>query len=86
MKASSFFPVDFGPANGRLHGNGWCAYTPGGSNDWLQVDLGKEFYVCAVSTQGGKDGDKTVTAFKLSYSSDGSIWTTYKDGNGIERV
>ena len=85
LTASSYFIADYGPASGRLQGNGWCASKPS-SNDWLQVDLGKAFDVCAVATQGGAGGDRTVTAFKLSYSSDGSLWTTYKDGNGLEMV
>lgn len=93
MTASSFFDNDdnYQPAYGRLHGtrgDGWCAAEKSGK-DWLQVDLGKEFELCAVSTQG--DGtydeyDEWVTDFKLSYSSDENTWTDYKDGKGFEVV
>lgn len=93
MTASSFYKKDenYQPAYGRLHGtrgDGWCASEKSG-NDWLQIDLGKEFELCAVATQGDRTHDNTdewVTAFKLSYSSDGDTWTNYKDVNGIEVV
>lgn len=93
MTASSFYKNDdnFQPAYGRLHGTrggGWCASEKDGS-DWLQVDLGKEFELCAIATQGDGAYDKEdewVTDFKLSYSSDGNVWKKYKDGNGIEVV
>lgn len=93
MTASSFYDNDnnFQPAYGRLHGtrgDGWCAAEESGK-DWLQVDLGREFELCPVATQG--DGtydeyDEWVTDFKLSYSSDENTWTNYKDGKGFEVV
>ena len=93
MRASSFYKDDknYQPAYGRLHGtrgDGWCAGEKSG-NDWLQIDLGKEFELCAVATQGDgthDNADEWVTAFKLSYSSVGDTWTNYKDVNGIEVV
>ncbi|PFX12463.1 Uromodulin [Stylophora pistillata] len=53
-------------------------------NEWLQVDLGKMFQVCAVATQGSKYHLEWTTDFKLLYSSDESIWKTYLDENGEE--
>lgn len=93
MTASSFYENDdnFQPAYGRLYGtrgDGWCASEKSGK-DWLQVDLGKVFELCAVATQGDgtyDEEDEWVTDFKLSYSSDGNTWTNYEDGNGIEVV
>lgn len=93
MTASSFYKNDdnYQPAYGRLHGtrgDGWCANERNGS-DWLQVDLGKLLELCAVATQGDgtyDEDDEWVTDFKLSYSSDGNNWESYKDGNGIEVV
>lgn len=93
MTASSFYRDDdnYQPAYGRLHGNrgdGWCAKEKNGT-DWLQVDLGKVFQLCAVATQGDRNHDnydEWVTDFKLFYSSDEKNWTNYKDGNGIEVV
>ena len=42
--------------------------------------------MCAVATQGDINGNEWVTDFKLSFSTDGSNWITYKDGNGIDVV
>ena len=78
----------FQPAYGRLNGNrgdGWCAKEANRNDDWLQVDLGKTIQVCAVATQGDRNGNEWTTDFKLSYSSDGNSWTTYKDADGMEK-
>ena len=67
----------------NVSGFGWCAgYN--NKNDWLQVDFGKEFYVGAVATQGGRLG--FITDFKLLYSDDEGTWQTYQNGNGEELV
>ena len=93
MTASSQYGESSPPAYGRLYGDrgdGWCAEEPNSPDDWLQVDLGKQVNVCAVATQGDRSSDgnggvhEWVTDFKLSYSSDGNTWTTYKYGNGTE--
>ncbi|KAL9954064.1 hypothetical protein ACROYT_G041555 [Oculina patagonica] len=90
MTASSRYGNNYQAAYGRLHGDrgdGWCAKEPNRTDDWLQVDLRKVFQVCGVATQGDRNHDDNhewVTDFKLSFSPDGSTWTTYKDGNGAE--
>ncbi|XP_078351548.1 uncharacterized protein LOC144636259 [Oculina patagonica] len=93
MTATSQLNETFQPAYGRLYGDrgdGWCAKEPNRTDDWLQVDLGKTVQVCAVATQGDRDNDaigsahEWVTDFKLSYSANGSTWTTYIDGTGTE--
>ena len=89
LTASSYLDVHFQAAYGRLNGNrggGWCASEPSRTDDWLQVDLGKTFHVCAVATQGDVHGHIWITDFKLSYSADGNTWTTYKDSNNTEVV
>jgi len=89
MTASSQYSDNYQPFYGRLHGergDGWCSKTANGDEDWLQVDLGKTTEVCAVATQGDINGNEWITDFKLSYSSDGNKWTTYKDKNGAEVV
>lgn len=83
MTASSL-RSDSQAAYGRLkgnRGNGWCTKEAATNDDWLQIDLGKRFDVCGVATQGGISGNEWVTDFKMSYLSDGRIWTLYKDGN-----
>ena len=89
MTASSFWKerINWSAMYGRLFnvsGSGWCAGNNSESN-WLQVDLGKEFYVGAVATQGGARRFYT-TDFKLFYSSDEGTWQAYKNGNGEELV
>ena len=89
LTASSYYNVHFQAAYGRLNGkrgDGWCPREPSRTDDWLQVDLGKTFQVCAVATQGDIYGNKWTTDFKLSYSSDGNNWATYKDSNNTKVV
>ena len=89
MTASSQYGTGYQAAYGRLNGNrgdGWCAKEATRNDDWLQVDLGKIIDVCAIATQGDRNGNEWVTVFKLSYSTDGNNWTPYKDANGAEVV
>ena len=89
MTATSENGTSFQPAYGRLNGSrgeGWCTEEPARSDDWLQVDLGETVQLCGVATQGNRKGSDWTTNFKLSYSSDGSNWTTYKDTNGLAEV
>ena len=84
MTASSQYGTGYQPSYGRLNGDrgdGWCAKEAGRNDDWLQVDLAKMTVVCALATQGDRNGNEWVTAFKLSYSSDAQTWTPYKDVN-----
>ena len=89
MTASSYFGKKKHSAKyGRLFndsGHGWFP-EKNLKRDWLQVDLGKEFQVCAVATQGGNYDKEWTTAFKLLYSSDDNNRKTYKDGNGVDVV
>ena len=80
MSASSQYNYYHQAAYGRLNddrGDGWCAQAAARNDDWLQVDLGKSIEACGLATQGDRDGNDWVTAFKLSYSCDGTNWTTY---------
>nr|XP_056722078.1 lactadherin [Euleptes europaea] len=60
--------------------NAWSALT-NGQGEWLQVDLKKEKRVTGVITQGARDFGhiQYVAAYKVSYSSDGTTWTLYRD-------
>ena len=89
MTASSEYNTGYQAAYGRLNGDrgdGWCAKEAAKNDDWLQVDLGKTMELCALTTQGDRNGNEWVTAFKLSYSTDGNNWTPYKDANSAEVV
>lgn len=67
-------------AFGRLQGDrgdGWCSRSSNSNDEWLQIYFGDMFTVCRVDTQGDINRNEWVTAFKLSFSTDGSSWTTY---------
>ena len=91
MTASSHYKKEHSAKYGRLFNESGYGWFPNNNKktDWLQVDLGKEFQVCAVATQGGNYGKKHeewTTAFKLLYSSDDKNRQTYQDGNGVDVV
>ena len=88
MTASSYYRKKTSAKYGRLFNESGYGWLPKNNKktDWLQVDLGKEFLVCAVATQGGNYHKEWTTAFKLLYSSDGNNLKTYKDGNGVDVV
>ena len=63
-------------SKGRLNGNG--AWSPSGNsddNDYLQIDLKDQFFICAVATQGSSANHWTKK-YKLRYSLDNSTWFT----------
>jgi len=72
--------------NGRLNGtSGWCAESRDDySDDYLQIDLGAEYLVCAVATQGKSSGSY-LTSYKLSFSTDGETWSFYQE-DGEDKV
>jgi len=92
MTASSTYKEEIGgyqPEFGRLEGNrgdGWCSRTKDSNDDWLQIYFGDMFTVCGIDTQGDINGNEWVTAFKLSFSTDGSSWITYTYDNGTDVV
>ena len=90
MTASSTYgEAYYRPGFGRLRGNrgdGWCSRTNDSNDEWLQIYFGDLFTVCGVDTQGDINGNEWVTAFKLSFSTDGSSWFTYAYDNGTDVV
>lgn len=89
MTASTYHSSSYYPYYGRLHGSRghgtWCTKTTTDRTDYLQVDMGKEYSVCAVATQGHNSGNHWVTNYKLRFSSNAITWNTY-NGNNMERV
>ena len=78
--------VDNGPEKCRLNGNGaWLPSTKRNASDFLQINLGYEFYICATATQGNPTADQWTTKYKIYTSLDNINWTTYKE-NGTEKV
>ena len=80
--------VGFEPDKARLHGDG--AWSPGDDsnpNDFVQVDLQYEVFICAVATQGYSRTLRRfwTTKYRLLFSVDGTDWLTYKE-NGTDKV
>ncbi|XP_068726719.1 uncharacterized protein [Montipora capricornis] len=76
----------YGPEKCRLNGNGaWLPSTKRNASDFLQINLGYEFYICATATQGNPTADQWTTKYKIYTSLDNINWTTYKE-NGTEKV
>ncbi|XP_078610887.1 lactadherin-like [Branchiostoma floridae x Branchiostoma japonicum] len=77
------------PFRGRLNGLGGVGAWAGGgkTGTWLQVDLGKMFYVTGTITQGRHwNAAEWVTSYKLQYSTDAARWTTYSGSDGSDKV
>ena len=53
-------------------------------NDYIQVDMGAVRTVCAVATQGKKNGS-FIKSYKLSFSIDGTSWTAYQE-QSVDKV
>ena len=89
MTASTYYNNDLYPYNGRLNGHrglgAWCPKTSNDRSDFLQVDMGEEFYVCAVATQGYKNGNHWAKSYKLQLSLQTTTWETYSE-DGAEKV
>ena len=84
ITASSYY-LSYYPHMGRLNGvNGWCQKTTAITDDYIQVDMGALHTVCAIATQGKKNGS-FVKSYKLSFSNDESSWSVYQEQN-IDKV
>ena len=85
ITASTEYNAAYGATNGRLNfraGGGESGAWSALRNDvhqWLQVDLGAETEVTGIQIQGRQDWDQWVTSFTISYSSDGTTYTSYQN-------
>ena len=78
----------FEPDKARLHGDGaWSPMDDVNPNDFLQVDLQYEFFICAVATQGYllTSSSFWTTKYKFLFSVNGKDWLTYNE-NGTDKV
>ena len=89
MTASTYYDSNLYPYYGRLNGHrgvgAWCPKTSNDRSDFLQVDMGEEYYVCAVATQGHKQGSHWAKSYKLQLSLQATTWETYSE-DGAEKV
>lgn len=90
MTASSSYRMAELPHYGRLNetrqNGAWCPETASNS-EYLQVDMGTVYDVCAVATQGRAEDSvyEWVTGYTLRFSLDGTIWNSYHENN-VEKV
>jgi hypothetical protein len=84
--SSSSSIANYVASKGRLGATyGWAPRTNTNPNDYLQIDLGLPYIICAIATQGNTNYYEWVTAYKISVSLDVSKWTTYQD-SGADKV
>ena len=89
FSASSEFSNSYKASDGRL--NGTSAWAPSGinnANDYLQINLGYEFIICAVATQGNpalSGAQEWTTKYKIQLSVDGTTFVTYQE-NIVDKV
>ena len=85
FSATSEFDYFYKASNGRLNGtSAWIPRSNNNPNDYLQIDLGYEFIICAVATQGnGKSPgpNEWTTNYKIQLSLDGTTFVTYQEKN-----
>ena len=67
------------------HSGAWNSHQ-NNQNQWIQAEFGTPFKITAIQTQGRSDYDQWVKSYKLSYGSDGIIWSNVNDENGEEMV
>ena len=63
----------------------WCPNINKTNNSFLEVDLGKQYLLCGVSTQGNDSNGGFTKSYKIELSSDRIQWKFYQD-NGTDKV
>ena len=85
ITASTEYNAGTGATNGRLNfkpGGGKTGAWSARQNDvhqWLQVDFEGKTEVTGIEIQGRQEDDQWVTNFTISYSSDGTTYTSYQN-------
>ncbi|CAH3013986.1 unnamed protein product, partial [Porites evermanni] len=65
-----------------LNENGaWSPSSDLHTDDYLQINLHYEFFICAVATQGNPVTDHWTTKYKLRFSLDSINWHSYQENN-----
>ncbi|XP_002155492.1 discoidin domain-containing receptor 2 isoform X1 [Hydra vulgaris] len=72
---------DIKTSSSQLNFTATDAWCPSISNDkqYFAVDLGEEFSISKIATEGKLDTGRYVKLYTLDYSSDAKKWTEYKD-------
>lgn len=69
----------------RLEGSVWTA-AQNDFSQYLQIDLGKQYNISAIGTQGRQHTQEFVQEFKLETGIDGHDFSVYRDRNGNIKV
>ena len=80
ITTSSYY-LSYYPHMGRLSGvKDWCQKTTAITEDYIQVNMRALLAVCAIATQGKKNGS-FVKSYRLSFSTDESSRSVCQDQN-----
>ncbi|XP_015757056.1 PREDICTED: uncharacterized protein LOC107336496 isoform X2 [Acropora digitifera] len=72
-------------SNGRLNGaSAWIPNSNNNNNDYLQIDLGSVYVVCAVATQGNPSANDWTETYKIKTSLDNLNWRWYQENNTVK--
>ncbi|XP_015759655.1 PREDICTED: uncharacterized protein LOC107338918 [Acropora digitifera] len=72
-------------SNGRLRGgSAWIPSSNNNNNDYLQIDLGSVYVVCAVATQGNPSANDWTEKYKIETSLDNVNWQWYQKKNTVK--
>ncbi|XP_067026815.1 uncharacterized protein [Acropora muricata] len=72
-------------SKGRLNGaSAWIPNSNNNNNDYLQIDLGSVYVVCAVATQGNPSANDWTETYKIKTSLDNVNWQWYQENNTVK--
>ena len=72
-------------SNGRLNGaSAWIPSSKNNDNDYLQIDLGSVYGICAVATQGNPSADDWTKTYKIKTSLNNVNWQWYQESNTVK--
>jgi hypothetical protein len=82
--ASSYYDWRYVSSNGRLNSDyGWGPGTTG-QDEYLQIDLGFPYIICAIATQSMKNSNERVKKYNIRTSLDSSNWTNYQENGRLK--
>lgn len=82
---STGFHAYLGRLNEKRGHKAWSPKTKHDITDYLQIDMGRVHFVCAVATQGRGGNNEWTTNYKLHLSTDEVTWNPYRENN-VEKV
>lgn len=87
FSSSTVYDGRFLPYMARLYGtHGWAPKIQTNHNDYLQIDFGTQYTLCAIRTQGSGDTiHEWVTRYEVMVSLNKRSWTSYNE-NGRNKV